>query len=187
MAVPWAGAIKRVKGNQKSDGVVSIRVQTVFHHLPGNRDQPMSNPFLRVLLLSTAFASLAACGGGPSEPDPNDFSNVGREILEDPSFNTHILDIFAREGCSSGACHGPGESAGLNLEREFAYSSLVGIASTQEGFERVTAGKSSESYLVIKLEGRQQVGTRMPPTGSALDAIDIGNIKNWIDKGAKNN
>ncbi len=147
----------------------------------------MSNILSPGLLLAVTLGFLVGCGGGPSEPDPNDFSQNVREILEDPSFTTHILDIFAREGCSSGACHGPGESAGLNLEREFAYANLVGIAATQEGFERVTAGKSSESYLVIKIEGRQLVGTRMPPTGSPLDAIDIGNIKNWIDKGAKNN
>jgi hypothetical protein len=31
------------------------------------------------------------------------------------------------------------------------------------------------------------VGDRMPPTGFLLDAIDMGNIKNWINQGAKNN
>jgi hypothetical protein len=42
------------------------------------------------------------------------------------------------------------------------------------------------SYLVIKLEGRQTVGTRMPQAGS-LPTNALQNIKNWIDKGAKDN
>ena len=162
----------------------------VFKHIPANSDKEnvsMLKTLPRIFLMVTISTSSVGCGGGPSEPDPGGSSQTVREILDDPSFNTHILDIFDREGCSSGACHGPGESAGLNLEREFAYANLVGVAATQEGYERVTSGKSAESYLVIKIEGRQQSGTRMPPTGSALDAIDIGNIKNWIDQGAKNN
>jgi len=27
----------------------------------------------------------------------------------------------------------------------------------------------------------------MPPSGNPVDAIDMGNLKNWINKGAKNN
>jgi hypothetical protein len=130
---------------------------------------------------------LAACGGGPSEPDDSDFPPVVREVKEDPSFAADIRDIFSREGCSSGACHGAGAAAGLNLELGSAYASLVGIAATQESFERVTPGKADESYLIIKLEGRQQVGARMPLGDTPLDAIDMGNLKNWINKGAKNN
>ena len=30
-------------------------------------------------------------------------------------------------------------------------------------------------------------GTRMPPTGSPLDTIDLTNLKNWISRGAKDN
>jgi hypothetical protein len=73
------------------------------------------------------------------------------------------------------------------LELGSAYASLVGVAATQESLERVTAGKADESYLIIKLEGRQQVGARMPLGGIPLDAVDMGNLKNWINKGARNN
>jgi hypothetical protein len=139
------------------------------------------------LLAPLAAAFLCACGGGPGDLDPSDISGNTREVKEDPSFNTDIQDIFDREGCVNGACHGVGASAGLNLERGSAYAQLVGVAATQESFERVTPEKANESYLIIKLEGRQQVGARMPPSGSPLDAIDMGNLKNWINKGAKNN
>jgi hypothetical protein len=40
--------------------------------------------------------------------------------------------------------------------------------------------------IVIKLEGRQTVGAKMP-LGGSLDAISLQNIKNWINKGANNN
>jgi len=38
----------------------------------------------------------------------------------------------------------------------------------------------------MKLEGRQTVGTKMPQGGS-LASNSLQNIKNWINKGAKNN
>ena len=144
--------------------------------------KPGRNALVTVLLLP-----LVGCGGGPGDLDPADFSENTREIKEDPSFSNDIVEIFQREGCANGACHGVGASAGLNLEREFAYANLVGVPATLEGFERVTGGKAEESYLIIKLEGRQDVGQRMPPSGFPLDAIDMGNLKNWINQGAKNN
>lgn len=146
----------------------------------------LPKPVLPLLAVLVALAP-AACGPGSSDLDSNDFSVTVREIKEDPSFNTDIQGIFDAEGCTNGACHGVGASAGLNLERGLAYANLVGVAATQEGFERVTAGKATESYLIIKLEGRQQVGARMPPSGTPLDQIHMGNLKNWINKGAKNN
>ena len=142
-------------------------------------------PMLRFLLVLAALPP-AACGPGSGELDANDFSFNDRTVKEDPSFNTDIQGIFDSEGCTNGACHGVGASAGLNLERGLAYANLVGVTATQEGFERVTPEKANESYLIIKLEGRQQVGARMPPSGSPLDQINMGNLKNWINKGAKN-
>jgi len=32
-----------------------------------------------------------------------------------------------------------------------------------------------------------EVGARMPVTGGFLAAVDLNNIKNWIDRGARNN
>ena len=52
---------------------------------------------------------------------------------------------------------------------------------------RAIPGDAANSYLVIKLEGTQSVGSRMPIGGSALDNIDLTNIKNWINNGAENN
>ena len=51
----------------------------------------------------------------------------------------------------------------------------------------VIASDAANSYLVMKLEGTAGAGARMPLGGAALDNIDMTNIKNWINQGAKNN
>lgn len=106
---------------------------------------------------------------------------------EDPSFAMHIQEIFDRIGCTNGPCHGTQKSAGLDLRSGSAYTNLVDVQATSEDRLRVSPGDSRNSYLVIKLEGRMEVGARMPVTGGFLAAVDLNNIKNWIDRGARNN
>jgi hypothetical protein len=136
-------------------------------------------------LLALTFA-LAACGSDPVGPGGNE-----REIKANPSFATDINEIFQRRGCSAAApCHGaPGGQAGLMLTASATnnYGMLVDVDATSESFKRVLPGTADDSYLVIKLEGRQQVGTRMPQNAAPLDNIDLTNIKNWINNGAPNN
>jgi hypothetical protein len=108
-------------------------------------------------------------------------------ILADPSFGTVIQEIFNRKGCAAGACHGSAMEADLDLRSGNSYASLIDVPSLQTGVNRVIPGDATNSYLVVKLEGRQTVGARMPQGGSPLDNIDITNIKNWIDQGAANN
>jgi len=91
----------------------------------------MNRPALLTLAILLPLF-VGACGHGPGELEPGDFSENERRIKEDPSFNTDIQDIFDREGCTNGACHGVGASAGLYLERGFAYENLVGVPATQE-------------------------------------------------------
>ena len=77
--------------------------------------------------------------------------------------------------------------AGLDLRSGASFASLVSVRATSEPILRVIPGDANGSYLVIKLEGRQSVGDRMPQTGAALDSIDLTNIRNWIAQGALNN
>jgi hypothetical protein len=64
---------------------------------------------------------------------------------------------------------------------------LVNVTATQSSAARVIPGDATGSYLIVKVEDRQTVGNRMPPSGGALDNIDLTNLKNWISQGAKNN
>ncbi len=138
-----------------------------------------------------AALTVSACGGGGSPTGPGDGGNGGngntRVIKAAPSFANDIQEIFNRRGCTASSCHGSAQSAGLNLRAGSSYANLVGVDATSESKVRVIPGNADQSYLVIKLEGRQSVGARMPLGGAALDNIDLANIKNWINQNAVNN
>lgn len=108
-------------------------------------------------------------------------------VKGDPSFADDIQEIFDRRGCSNTTCHGSTRAANLDLQQGASYTNLVNMPSTSESGTRVIPGNADASYLVIKLEGRQTVGSSMPIGGAALDATDLTNIKNWVNRGALNN
>ncbi len=151
----------------------------------------MSRPstFFWAVLLSSGLAACSDGGTGP-EDNPGPGGSNGddtRIILADPSFAADIQEIFNRRGCASGSCHGSAQSAGLNLTAGNSYASLVNVPSTQETGVRVIPGDATGSYLIVKVEGRQTSGDRMPQGAAALDNIDLNNLRNWINQGAKNN
>lgn len=146
------------------------------------------------VLAASAFLCLVitACSGSPTSTDGggDGGGNGGttRVILGDPSFSTNIQEIFLRRGCTNSSCHGTAKQAGLDLTEGNAYANLVNVPSTDEPNQtRVIPGDAPNSYLVIKLEGRQSFGVQMPNGLPPLDSTDMANIKNWIAKGAKNN
>ncbi len=109
-------------------------------------------------------------------------------IVDDPSFSTVIQEIFQRQGCATGGCHGTAVAQGLDLRPDAAYAALVNVRATQSSSRfLVEPGNAENSWLVIKIENRQTVGRSMPLGGPLLDSIDVGNIRNWIDNGAQNN
>lgn len=119
----------------------------------------------------------------PAQPDPN----PGETAKEDPSFAADIQAIF-NGNCVGSGCHNATASAGLNLTQGQAYNNLVNVVSTSEpNFQRVLPNDAQNSYLVMKVEGRQTVGNRMPLNRSPLTTVQIQNIKNWINKGANQN
>jgi hypothetical protein len=138
--------------------------------------------FIGVILVALTMGVLYYCGSNSStntEPPPT--------VKEDPSFSSDIQSIFSNN-CISSGCHNAGASGGMVLLQGQAYDNLVNVASTQEpGKTRVIPNDATNSYIVIKLEGRQTNGGRMPLGGTALHVNTIQNIKNWINKGAKNN
>lgn len=140
-------------------------------------------------LTAALFFAVAACsdsGTGPADDDGNGNGDT-RMIVDDPSFASVIQNIFDRRGCASGSCHGAAQSAGLDLRSGSSRENLVNVTATQSGAARVIPGNAQDSYLIIKVEGRQTVGSRMPIGGAALDSIDLTNLRNWINQGAKNN
>ncbi len=107
--------------------------------------------------------------------------------IENPSFDQDIQPIFSAS-CALSGCHNAGAAGGLDLRTDRSYAQLVGITSSQDPTrERVDPGDAQNSYLVIKIEGRQSVGSRMPLGRSPLSAREIGTIRNWIGLGAEDN
>lgn len=139
------------------------------------------NVILSAFLAVMTFLLLSGCSSDSATnttPPPT--------VKEDPSYAADIQSIFTNR-CISSGCHNAGAAGGLVLLQGQSYSNLVNVASTQEpGKTRVIPSDSANSYIVIKVEGRQTNGSRMP-LGGTLDSNSIQNIKNWIDKGAKNN
>ena len=133
---------------------------------------------------------LASCGGTPTELGGNrEETPVIRHIRPDPSFEVHVQEIFVRTGCTQSVCHGMGE-AGLTLSSDAGanYRSLVRVpAESERDFLLVEPNDATNSYLLIRLEGRQRVGLLRMPIGPPLDSIDLTNIRNWINNGAPNN
>ena len=129
---------------------------------------------------------LTSCGR--DSPTSSSGSTTGtRTVQASPSFATTIQEIFDRRSCTGASCHGTAQMAGLDLRSGASYGELVSVLATSEPILRVIPGNPDGSYLVMKLEGRQSVGDRMPQTGAALDSIDLTNVRNWISQGALNN
>ncbi len=143
------------------------------------------------LVLFGSVMIMTACGDPMMTPPPEELSI--RMIKAVPTFRADIDEIIQRRGCSSSSCHSraPREAqAGLwlNTNPGGNYSMLVNAdAWSEPAYKRVLPGDADNSYLMIKLEGRQLVGLQMPRNATPLDSIDITNIRNWINNGAPNN
>lgn len=140
-----------------------------------------------ILNLVAAMLLLFGIGCGSSDSPTGPSESNSRVIKANPSFAADIQEIFGRRGCTGSSCHGAAQSAGMDLRSGSAYANLVNVNSSETGTPRVAPGNAQDSYIVIKVEGRQTVGERMPLGAAPLDNIDIQNLRNWIDQGAANN
>ena len=97
-------------------------------------------------------------------------------------FETDVLPIFQNR-CGGTGCHRePPFAARLDLTDANAFTSLVGVTSTQDGrFLRVKPADPDSSLLVLKLLPGPPVGARMPLSGGPLSSADIATIRTWID------
>jgi hypothetical protein len=101
---------------------------------------------------------------------------------------TSIQDALFTPTCS--ACHtGPSGAAlpaGLDLTSlSMSFMDLVSVQSVGDAnFNRVEPGDPDNSFLIQKLEGTASTGTRMPPTGAAIDQATIDAVRQWITDGA---
>lgn len=118
--------------------------------------------------------------------DECDTNNMTKEKI---TFSWIQENVFTPR-CAVAGCHaGSNAAQNLNLSRDQAYAQLDSVASEQvPALLRIDPGNSSDSYLIIKLEGSDDriQGGRMPQ-GSELNQVTIDSIKVWIDRGALEN
>ncbi|MFO7650379.1 MAG: c-type cytochrome domain-containing protein [bacterium] len=118
---------------------------------------------MRMLVLVSACLLLAACDSTP----PN-------QVKDDPSYSADIQPIF---NASCVACH-----SGSSPNGNYNLSSRAGALGTgTDSTPNVIGSAASVSLLFLRLDA----GT-MPPA-DRLDTVDIYNVRNWIDQGAKDN
>ena len=150
---------------------------------------------VRILTLLVAGTALTSCGGDPIPtgpgPDPDDPEpEMIRVVLQRPSFQVDVQEIFVRKACTDSNCHGDGQGAlFLRPDSRENYANIVNVRALQESeFLLVEPFDATNSYLIIRLEDRQRTGlARMPPFGQLLDSIDLTNLRNWINNGAPRN
>ena len=141
---------------------------------------------IRITVCVLAAVLLGGCAGNGEGLDEN-----GRPLAEgapagplEPSIES-IQDHVFTPRCIS--CHS-GAAARNNLhldDAQTSYDNLVGVRATEYAvLFRVAAGDPDNSYLIHKLEGTQEVGSRMPLNGPYLDTETIGVIRQWITDGA---
>lgn len=146
---------------------------------------------LRISALLVAGSALASCGGdrNPTSPGPDAREpEMTRVVLRLPSFEQDVQEIFVRNGCTNSGCHRDGQGAFfLRPDAPGNYANIVNVtADVEREFLLVEPFDATNSYVIIRVEGRQKVGSRMP-LGAPLDSIDLANLRNWIDNGAPNN
>ena len=155
---------------------------------PPNLETPMRLSIVRVFTLAAFIGLGVACGddGDPMTPDPDP---DGRVVKASPAFTADIQEIFERKGCTASQCHGSGAGqAGLNLSSGSSYADLVNVTSSQDAaYTLVVPDSADVSLLYLKVLPNPPVGSQMPVGMTALDTIDVNNIRNWIDTGAPNN
>ena len=136
----------------------------------------MNKKLLLSLALCMAAALALQCGD-------DDTSSPGGGGGSDTTFSGSVQPIF-NSLCASPTCHGTAQSAQLSLVSGQSHADLVNIdAFTEPAFKRVLPGDPQNSYLVMRIEGRQNIGNTMPQIGS-ISASQITVIRTWIANGA---
>ncbi|MEO8603261.1 MAG: DUF4215 domain-containing protein [bacterium] len=157
-----------------------------------------------VYVQNAVVCPAATCGNGVKEKgeecdDGNEFNGdgcrtdcVATECDAFPSTMALIQKaIFENHGCTNDACHGAGQSGGLDLRAGSAYASLVDQPWSQDPLrKRIEPGDPQNSILFLKLAAKTSpdqypadelgIGTPMPSVGAGLSADELEAVRRWI-------
>ena len=121
---------------------------------------------------------LLACAGAPLEPTPD-------SAPAETSPEERAVVLILNRDCV--ACHGLGSFVAEGLDLSLGVEQLVGVPSSQwPDLDRVEPGSPEDSYLIVKLEGRQRdlqlngLGNQMPSEEEPLSEQDLEAVRAWI-------
>jgi len=121
---------------------------------------------LRCSLLTLAALLLSAC-----EP-------AARLVPADPSYAADVQPVFNR---SCIGCHSAASPAG-----DYSLTSRAGaLGPGADSVPNAVAGDAGASRLYLRITGAET--PLMPQGGPPLDTVETGTVRNWIDKGTKDN
>ncbi len=143
-------------------------------------------PALLVAVFVVACSSSSATAVTPKK----DAGFTDGRTHDYPSFVDDVMPAF-ETSCTQTSCHGSKES-NLNIfippDPALAYPELLKTSPTT-GMKFVAPGDPDHSYVVLKIEGKQTMGTEMPPNDTGLPPIApsaLAAIRAWIAAGAQN-
>ncbi|MCB0701322.1 MAG: hypothetical protein R2863_03985 [Candidatus Kapaibacterium sp.] len=115
-------------------------------------------------------------------------SECETDIKVDNQMRASFKDIQEKvftPSCATSGCHGGSFFSYPNLEKENAYTNIVGKNNSTGTMKLIEQGNSTSSYLYKRLLG--EGGSLMPRGGPKLNQSILDSIKVWIDNGAENN
>ncbi len=119
-----------------------------------------------VLVPALLLLALLGCTTTPSD------------VPADPSYSTDIQPIF---NSSCVTCHGDTAPAGA-----YSLTSRAGaLAGGTDTVPNVVPNDAAASKLYRRITGTE--APQMPPGQAPLDTVKTATVRNWIDKGAKDN
>jgi mono/diheme cytochrome c family protein len=121
---------------------------------------------LFVLAPVVLLLALPGCTAAPSE------------VPVDPSYATDVQPIF-NGNCLT--CHGTASPSG-----SYSLNSRAGaLGNGSDTVPNVIPNNSDSSKLYRRIIGTET--PQMPPGQAPLDTVETATVRNWIDKGAKEN
>ena len=118
------------------------------------------------LAMAMLLPALSGCTTAPSE------------VPADPSYATDVQPIFNGK-CIT--CHGGASPSG-----GYSLTSRAGaVGGGSDTVPNVVPNNAASSRLYRRISGAET--PRMPPGQAPLDTVMTATVRNWIDKGAKDN
>jgi len=142
-------------------------------------------PLVAVALAALLAASLAGCPG--SLDDPGRFGFGGGGAGGGGGSNGGCVDVptLFSTSCALGGCHAATTpAAGLDLASPNVFERLSGKAAAGGSGMLIDPSAPPSSILYLKLIAPPPYGSRMPLTGSALDAATVSCVLTWIETNA---